>query len=254
MLDNPLVTIVTPSFNQGEFIEQTILSILNQDYNNIEYIIMDGGSTDNSIDVIKKYESRITYWESKPDKGQTHALNKGFKMANGEYIGWLNSDDWIQPDLVSNICNTFNTNKKVGTVYGYLNIIDNDEKLIEIRENPENSDYFSFLDGKASINQIGAFHRRALLQKFGYLDESLNYVMDYELWLRLGQHSDFFQLPFIVGTHRLHDKTKTKREFHKFVPEIKTVRKIFGGKLFSRKTFHLLRIQLGYLRSKIFGF
>ena len=254
MLDKPLVTIITPSFNQGKYIEESILSIINQDYNNIEFIIMDGGSRDNSVDIIKKYESQITYWESKPDKGQTHALNKGFKIAKGDYIGWLNSDDWIQPNLVSKICETFSLDDKIGTVYGHLNIIGNDDKTIEIRKNPKNSDYFAFLDGKASVNQIGSFHRRSLLQKFGYLDESLNYVMDYELWLRLGQHSNFFQLPYIVGTHRLHDKTKTKREFHKFIPEIKTVRKVFGGKLFSRKTFHLLRIQLGYLRSKIFGF
>ena len=127
MPNEPLVTIITPSFNQGKYIEESILSILNQDYSNIEYIIMDGGSTDNSVDIIKKYESQITYWESKPDKGQTHALNKGFKIAKGDYIGWLNSDDWIQPDLVSKMCKTFSSDDKIGTVYGHLNIIGNEK-------------------------------------------------------------------------------------------------------------------------------
>jgi len=250
----PLVSIITPSYNQGDYIEQTILSVINQDYPNIEYIIMDGGSIDNSIDIIKKYDSKICFWESKKDNGQTHAINKGFNIAQGEYIGWLNSDDWIEPDLISQVSKCFIENKKVGTVYGHLNIIDNNDRIIEIRSNPLNSNYYDFLNGKASVNQIGAFHRRSLIQKFGYLDESLNYVMDYELWLRLGQHSDFFQLPFVVGTHRLHAKTKTIKEFHKFIPEIKTVRKIFGGKFFSIKTFNLFRVQLGYIKKKLFGF
>ena len=138
------------------------------------------------------------YWESKKDKGQTHAINKGFRMAKGEYIGWLNSDDYFKPNVVFKIYSCFKSNNNVGTVYGHLETIDNNDDFIEIRSNPVNSDYYDFLNGKASINQIGSFHKKSLLEKFGYLDESLNYVMDFELWLRLGQHSEFFQLPFPV--------------------------------------------------------
>jgi glycosyltransferase involved in cell wall biosynthesis len=251
--DFPSVTIVTPSFNQGKFIEQTILSVINQSYPNIEYIIMDGGSTDGTIDIIKKYEKHISYWESKEDNGQTHAINKGFRMAMGEYVGWLNSDDWLEPFAVSKIISCFQLNKNIGTVYGHLNIVDESGKVIGTRTNPVLNGIHDFLNGEDSIIQIGSFHRKNLLDKYGYLDESLNYAMDYELWMRLGQYSDFYQLPFIIGNHRFHKNCKTVNEFYNFIPEIKTVRKRFGGKRFCRKTYNIFRVELGHYRRKIFG-
>jgi glycosyltransferase involved in cell wall biosynthesis len=114
----PLVSIVTPSYNQGAFLEQTILSVLEQTYPTVEYCVMDGGSDDNSVDVIKKYAGQINYWESIQDRGQAHAINKGLRQAKGEFLGWLNSDDVLLPGTVERIVNTFNQHPEIDVVYG----------------------------------------------------------------------------------------------------------------------------------------
>jgi glycosyltransferase involved in cell wall biosynthesis len=130
MKKEPLVTIVTPSYNQAVYIEETIRSVLNQDYKNIQYIIVDGASTDGSVDLIKKYENRISNWISESDQGQTDAINKGFLMARGEIIGWLNSDDTLLPHAVSEAVRFLVDNPADGLVYGNANYIDGDSKVI----------------------------------------------------------------------------------------------------------------------------
>jgi glycosyltransferase involved in cell wall biosynthesis len=110
----PKISIVTPSFNQGRFIEKTILSVIEQDYPNLEYIIIDGGSTDESVEIIKKYEKHLAYWVSEPDRGQSHAINKGFERATGEIFGWLNSDDWYHPGALKALAEAFAANPEAG--------------------------------------------------------------------------------------------------------------------------------------------
>ena len=112
------VSIVTPSYNQGKYLEQTIQSVLNQTYNNIEYLVVDGGSTDNSVNIIKNYEEKISYWISEPDKGQADAINKGFKLAKGDFICWVNSDDILYPNFVADRVQQFKENPNVGMIYG----------------------------------------------------------------------------------------------------------------------------------------
>lgn len=252
--EKPLVSIITPSYDQGEFIEKTILSVLNQGYPNIEFIIMDGGSTDKTVDILKKYTQKITYWESKSDEGQTYAINKGFRIATGEYIGWLNSDDYLEPNVLGSIVKAFKTENDIGTVSGKIYLVNGNGKKTGERFNKEEITVDSLLNGKVQVNQPGTFHRKMLLEKYGYLDESLNFAMDYELWIRLAQYSKFKQLDIFVANHRFHKLSKTQSEFIKFIPEIKRIRKKYGGKFFCKKTYNIIRIKLGYLRRRLIGF
>ena len=125
----PKISIVTPSLNQGQFIKRTILSVLKQGCHNIEYIVMDGGSTDNTVEILKKYEDRLI-WKSEPDRGQSHAINKGFRMATGEIIGWLNSDDTYEPDALKTVIQFFSEHPEIDLIYGDCNMIDENDNII----------------------------------------------------------------------------------------------------------------------------
>src|ERR1035437_4288596 len=120
----PKISVITPSFNQGKYLESTIKSVLEQDYPNLEYIVIDGGSEDNSVEIIKKYEKHLAYWESVKDKGQSHAINKGFAIATGEILAWLNSDDTYEQNAIYNIAEWFRKYPELDFIYGDVNIID----------------------------------------------------------------------------------------------------------------------------------
>jgi len=181
-----LFTLITPSYNQGKFLEETILSVLNQTYLNIEYLIIDGGSTDESVDIIRRYAPKLRYWVSEPDRGQAHAINKGLKLARGEFVGWLNADDTLYPDAVERVAAIFRRNS-VDVVYGTATRIDPDGKII--RTPPRKLPYpvFSLEDmiGECLVSQPGAFWRASWIEQVGFLDEELHFVMDYEYWMRL---------------------------------------------------------------------
>jgi glycosyltransferase involved in cell wall biosynthesis len=246
----PKISIVTPSYNQAAFLEETILSVLNQNYPNLEYIIIDGGSTDRSVEIIKKYEKYFAFWVSEPDNGQSHAINKGLKIATGKYFGWLNSDDYLETGALLHIVKGFE-DEGVGTICGKIRLVDKNGRCIGIRFNKKIS-YNEILNGTAQINQPGSFHRKALIDQYGNLDENLNYVMDFELWLRLGRYSDFRQLDIIVANHRLHSVSKTQSEFTKFFPEIRKVRKKYRGKVICKKSIGILRCKAGFLKKNFF--
>ena len=193
----PRVSIVTPSYNQGQFIEETIRSVLLQGYPNLEYIIMDGGSTDDSVDIIRKYEAWLGYWVSEKDRGQSHAINKGWKRATGEILAYLNSDDLYLPGTVQRAAKAMVENLECGMVYSdglWINEKGDSLKL----QRCEPLDARRLLTGKhkTAIPQPTAFIRQLALDDIGYLDESLQMGMDYDLWFKLSLR---YNLQYIEG-------------------------------------------------------
>ena len=207
----PRVTVVTPSFNQGAFIEETIRSVLLQDYPNLEYFIVDGGSTDSTLEVIKAYESWIDYWVSERDRGQTHAINKGFARATGEILAWLNSDDTFEPHAIRTVVQNMMATNSVVT-YGNCNLIDETGARTGVIVPPPVS--FERLLKFWSVDsstppQPASFFRRSVLDEVGFLDETLHYMMDYELWLRIAMRYSFSYVGAVIGNCRMHSESKT---------------------------------------------
>lgn len=206
---NFLVSIITPSFNQAEFIEETILSVKSQDYPNIEHIVIDGGSTDGTIDILKKYP-HLT-WISEPDKGQAEAINKGFKMAKGEIVAWLNSDDTYPQDTIKTICDYFITHPDTDVVFGDCNRIDQDGKVIgSIKGHPFN---LTHLIPRNCIPQPAVFFKREIIGRVGYLDTRHHHAFDYDCWIRIGLVGGGIEyLPKTLANFRLHKDSKTSME------------------------------------------
>lgn len=205
----PLVSIVTPSYNQAEFLERTIRSVLGQDYPNLEYIIIDGGSTDGSVEIIRKYESQLSFWISERDKGQTNAINKGFNRAKGEIFAWLNSDDIYEPGAIRAAVEALISDPSLGFVYGDCNFIDSHDRVIG-KFDARQTDLKKLMRGYVHIPQQAFFFRGELWKKVGPLDENIYFAMDYDLWLRLARIAPFRYLPGKVwADFRLHEDAKT---------------------------------------------
>lgn len=213
MKKGPLVTIVTPSLNQGRFIEQTILSVKNQTYPNIEHIVVDGGSTDETLDILRKYSDSLI-WISEPDEGQSDAINKGWRMAKGEILGWLNSDDTYMPWAVQTAINFLSENPGIGMVYGGCNIIDERGKVTGQCVATE-FDLAEMLCNRGGVAQPAAFLRRALLDEVGYLDTNLHLAMDFDLWIRIGLRFKVKYIPQLLANFRMCPGTKSVDQAYK---------------------------------------
>lgn len=202
----PLVTIVTPSYNQARFLEQTMRSVLEQDYPNIEYMVADGGSTDGSVDIIKKYSDRLKWWVSEKDNGQAEAINKGFARAKGEITAWVNSDDYYMPGAVSSAVKAFSDHPEAGFVYGNVQVVDKDEKILNqlTYGNWGLKDLLSF----HIIGQPAVFIRRSLLEKVGYLDQTYHCLLDHHLWIRLAEQSGMAYIPSLWASAHYHEDCK----------------------------------------------
>lgn len=224
----PRVSIVTPSFNQVSFLEETILSVLRQDYENIEYIVIDGGSNDGSVDVIRRYQDRLATWVSEPDLGQTDAINKGFQRASGEIVAWLNSDDTYLPEAVSEAVAFLVDNPKAGLVYGDANLIDEDGNILG-RFPARQTEYKQLLRGSVHIPQQTAFFRAELWRQVGPLDTSFYFAMDYDLWVRLAKISRLHYHPRLWANFRLHGGAKTLSSDDRCYPEMLRVYRREGG-------------------------
>lgn len=221
------VSIITPSFNQGLFIERTLGSVASQKGVEIEHVVFDGGSTDNTVDILRKFGS-IIRWVSEKDKGQTEAVNKGLRNTTGEIIGWLNSDDIYYPGAVSHVVNFFEKHPEIDVVYGMADHIDLVDHPFETY--PTEPWDFNRLQETCFICQPALFFRRRVVDRCGYLDESLNFCMDYEYWLRLGKAGvRFAYLKKKLAGSRLYADNKTLGSSVKVHREINDMfRKSFG--------------------------
>lgn len=239
MINNPLVTIVTPSFNQGQFVEETILSVLNQTYPNIEYIFVDGGSTDQTMEIVEKYRDRINVVIHEKDKGQADAINKGFRLAKGELVGWINSDDILYPDCVEKIVELSNINPG-GAIYyhSFNNIIDSDGNIQSTYQHviPNRN---HLLKINYNVIQQGSFYLREIVERVNYLDINNFYCMDLDLWLNLLKHGSIFHTNDKPHTaFRIYSGTKTDTGKEKFLKNIHTVLRKHGAKFFHRTVWY----------------
>lgn len=204
----PRITVVTPSFNQAPFLERTILSVLNQDYPNLEYIIIDGGSTDGSVELIKKYEKSLSYWVSEKDDGQSQAINNGLKRASGEWIAWQNSDDIFYPGTFHALANAVRKKTQLSLIIGNMNLIDEYDQIINDLKYVTPTYHSLLAEGMVLTNQA-AFWRRDVHEKIGYFNEGLHYGFDYEWFLRVLQVGRAFHVNQTWGGLRMHSQTKT---------------------------------------------
>ena len=227
-----LVSIVTPSFNQARFLEATILSVLEQDYPNVEYFIIDGGSTDGSVEIIKKYEHRLAGWVSEKDRGQTDALNKGFGMTHGDILAWLNSDDTYQPGAVREAVDLLTANPTLGMVYGDTNFID-ENGAVRGKFPARQTDYARLQRGYVHIPQQASFFRGDLWRRVGPLDPDFYFAMDYDLWVRLAREAPLLYVPRLWANFRLHGDAKTITADDRCWPEMLRVHRRDGGSWFS---------------------
>jgi glycosyltransferase involved in cell wall biosynthesis len=222
---SPFISIVTPSLNQAAYIEENIKSVLNQNYPHFEHIIIDGGSTDGTIDILKKYDHLI--WVSEEDNGQSEAINRGFKRAMGEIIGWLNSDDCYEPDAFGTVAEELSRAKGKYVVFGDCYKMDEEGKRLAYYQAklPCSKDWFKFWKKDYVIHSASTFFYKDILEEVGYLDQDLHYTMDDEYWLRIKRHYQFYHIGKPLARIRIHDRMKT----------------ISRGEMFEREWFMIIR-------------
>jgi len=210
----PRISIVTPSFNHGPYLEETIRSVLLQGYPNLEYIIIDGGSTDQSVDIIKKYEPWIDFWVSEKDRGQSHAINKGFEHATGGLMGWLNSDDYYTPGALFALALEYIKDSNVGAVFGQGHIVDCNDKLVLRTRAPEVTadNLFEWFAGGAEFMQPSCLFTRQAWLECGPLAEDIHYAMDLDLWIKISKAYKFRKIDDLLSISLKHDNAKTNAQ------------------------------------------
>lgn len=204
--DLPKISIITPSYNQGQYLEETILSVLNQGYPNLEYIIIDGGSSDNSVDLIKKYEKYLAYWVSESDNGQAHAINKGIAMSTGDITGWINSDDIYFPWAFKTVIGFFKRFKSIHLVWGSRVLVDQDTRIVGVsmasRKPPPDPT-------SKNINSESAFWRSEIHSVVKGMNEELKFAMDLDFFCRISLDFKIQSIPEPLGGFRCHPENKS---------------------------------------------
>jgi glycosyltransferase involved in cell wall biosynthesis len=225
---NPLISIVTPSYNQAKFIQDTILSVLSQEYPHIEYIVVDGKSTDGTLEIIQEFQPKLTLI-SETDHGQASAINKGFRLAQGEIFAWLNSDDQYVENTIQTIVEFFNSNPDAAFVYGDTYTMNETGRLIGLSGNIRACDYAFLVTVDDPIVQPGAFWRAELWNTVGPLDESLNFTLDYDFWIRAAEKFTLHYLPKPLAIERIYTQAKTARGGMERLEEIEAMAQKYGG-------------------------
>jgi len=225
----PRISIVTPSYNQGKFLEETIRSVIEQNYPNLELIVIDGGSTDDSVEVIERYEEHLTYWVSEKDNGQAHAIQKGLERATGDIFAWQNSDDRYLPGTLAYVTTIFQGNPQVDILFGGWNFIDERGGYISTRELKR------FTVGKLRAGllvppQPAAFFRTSVIRRVGGLDSSRRHVMDYDLYVKIARDDNVFVTSRTLGEFRIHSGSKTIAEKEIQRQELRRTRNDLLGK------------------------
>ena len=208
----PVISIVTPSYNQAQYLEKTILSVLSQNYPNLEYIIVDGGSTDKSVEIIKKYEKFLKYWVTESDQGQSNALNKGFKHATGDLLTWLNSDDYYVPGALHKVAGAAMAKPQADVFVGAGQIVDRKGNVLHYKKPPPEigtDSLYNWLRG-GNFMQPSCFFRQSAWELAGPIDEDLHMAFDLDLWLRMAKKScKFVGIPELLSTALSHQSAKT---------------------------------------------
>jgi glycosyltransferase involved in cell wall biosynthesis len=219
--DHLLVSIITPSYNQARFLSETIRSVLAQDHPPNEYIVIDGGSTDNSTDIIKSYQDRLAYWVSEPDNGQAQAINKGFRLATGSVFAWLNSDDTYHPGAVGAAVTYLDQHPEIDVIYGDIEFVDASGKSLSTMRAWEFDPQLQMCATNL-IPQPAAFFRRSMFEQVGGLDETFHLALDYDLWVRmLAAGARFAHVHQVWATYRVHPASKTDKQAEFFASEVK---------------------------------
>lgn len=220
-MTRPRVSIITPSYNQAQYLEETLRSVLDQGYPDLEYIVVDGGSTDGSVEIIKRYADRLAWWVSEKDSGQAEAINKGFARATGEIVAWINSDDYYQPGAIAEAARTLEEHPECGMVFGDVVSIDGTGQPVNVMTYGDWG-----LEGLMQFNiigQPGVFMRRAVLEQAGYLDLSYHFMLDHHLWLRMAQLAPIRYVPRKWAAARFHAGAKNVAQAAKFGQEAKRI-------------------------------
>lgn len=244
----PKISIVTPSYNQGEFLEKTITSVLEQGYPRLEYIVIDGGSSDGSADIIRRYAERLTYWESEKDRGQSHAINKGFARATGDILGWLNSDDRLEPGALFTVAEAAAANPDVGVFVGAGRKVDRDGHESYYKE-PRDLSFEGlcrWMDGN-NFMQPSCFFRKAIWDACGPLDEDVHIALDVDLWLRMVKCTPFQKIDRLLSTATFHEDAKTAALRHRMVVDCALVIIKNGGEREGRRYLEAMADRLAHL-------
>lgn len=237
----PLVTVITPSWNSVEFIERTIRAIVNQTYKNIEFIVVDGGSTDGTVDVIKRYAGEISWWVSEKDEGMYHAINKGMARASGDIVAYLNSDDIYYPDTIAQVVASFSEHPEADLIYGDLDLIDAKDKVLYNQKYP---DFLAKHFANANYSMIGqpaSFWKSNLLKKIGFFDENFKMAADFDFFVRAGAAGKMLHVNKTLAAFRVHEKSLTSRQLQLNFAEINLMREKHGV-AYKRLTSKISRI------------
>ena len=219
----PRISVVTPSYNQGDFLEQTIRSVLMQGYPNLEYLIIDGGSSDQTVDIIKKYSSYLTYWVSEADRGQSHAINKGFERSTGEIMCWLNSDDYYPPDTLKTVAENLASGTGNYALVGHcMQVFADGRPSVSHEGKFENLPRLLEFWKGYHMHQPAIFWRREVFEKIGFLDEKQHYIMDFDYWIRIARHFNFKNIDRHLACFTYHEKAKTGDGFARYWEELRT--------------------------------